>query len=192
MRPKPTSRAAFLAATMCLLTLLPGCATRETYGDSARPPSDSSLIEGYSRYLLLYFEDLQIATVDGQHVGGRFAHASSVSVPAGRHWLQFLILRNDQAITSCAFDGTFEPGHRYKLQHLEHEQGLLAHPTSARFPATISMQVVEPAGAVRTVAVRAECGEGPHCRSSTDCPADRRCRLDAGFAFGMCERPQGR
>lgn len=192
MRPKPTARTALPAAIVCLLCLLPGCATRETSGDRALAPSERAVIEGYTRYLFLYFEDLQIASVDGQPVGGPWAGASSLSVPAGRHWLQFLILRNNRAITSCAFEASFEPAHRYKLRHLEHDQALLAHPTSARFAAAISMQVVDPAGEERTVAVQSECGEGPHCRSSTDCPSDRSCRFDAGFAFGTCERPEAR
>lgn len=160
----------------------------ETYGDRALPQTERAVIEGYSRYLFLYFEDLQIAAVDGKRVGGRWADASSVSVPSGKHWLQFLILRNNTSIASCAFEWSFEAGHHYKLQRLDHEQALLAHPTSPRFPASISMNVSAPSGPARSLSVRAECGTGPHCRSSSDCPPNRSCHMDAGFEFGVCKQ----
>jgi len=181
-------RALLATAIVCALAFCAGCATHETYGDRALPQAERAVIEGYSRYLFLYFEDLQIAAVDGKRVGGRWADASSVSVPSGKHWLQFLILRNNTSIVSCAFAWSFEAEHHYKLRRLDPEQALLAHPMSPRFPASISMDVSAPSGPARRLSVRAECGEGPHCRSSSDCPANRSCQLDEGFEFGMCRQ----
>ena len=181
------SRAIFVMVIMCVLTFSAGCAMHETYGDRALPQAERAVIEGYSRYLFLYFEDLQIVSVDGKRVGGPWADASSVSVPSGKHWLQFLILRNNTSIASCAFEWSFEAEHHYKLQHLEHEQTLLAHPTSPRFPASISMIVSAPFRPAQSVSARAECGKGPHCRSTSDCPPDRSCEMDAGFEFGTCK-----
>lgn len=178
----------FPTAIMCSLTLLAGCATNETYGDHSIPLAERAVIEGYSRYLFLFFEDLQIATVDGKHVGGRWADASSVSVPTGKHWLQFLILRNNTSIASCAFEWHFEAGHHYKLMRLTHDQALLAHPTSSRFPAEILINVSAPSTATHTQSIRAECGEGPHCLGSSDCPENSRCAMEAGFEFGTCKR----
>lgn len=181
------SRAIFVTVIMCVLTISAGCAMHETYGDRALPQAERAVIEGYSRYLLLYFEDLQIVSVDGKRVGGAWADASSVSVPSGKHWLQFLILRNNKSIASCAFEWSFDAEHHYKLQHLEHEQTLLAHPTSPRFPASISMIVSAPSRPAQSVRARAECGKEPHCRSTSDCPPDRSCEMDAGFEFGTCK-----
>lgn len=175
---------------MCGLTLTAGCATHQVYGDVALPQSERAVVEGYSRYQVLYFEDLQITSVDGKRVGGPWADASSVSVPSGNHWVQFLILRNNAGIASCAFVWSFEAEHHYKLQHLEHGQTLLAHPTSPRFLASISMNVSSPSKAAQRVRARAECGSRAHCRSTSDCPSERNCEMEAGFEFGTCRQDE--
>lgn len=162
--PAPMWKTIMSAVTMCALTSLAGCAIHETYGDRALPEEERAVIEGYARYLLLYFEDLQIVSVDGELKGGesRWAHASSVSVPAGRHWLQISILRNNSDIAMCAFEWTFEARHHYKLHRVDHEQALLAHPSSPRFPASISMDVTSPSMPTQRLHVRAECGKAAH------------------------------
>lgn len=183
------SRTMLSMPIMWALTLVAGCATHETYGDRALPQAERAIIEGYSRYLFLYFEDLQIVSVDGNHVGSQWADASSVSVPWGRHWIQLSVLRNNKSIAVCAFDWTFEAGHHYKLQHLHHQQALLAHPTSPRFTAAISMDVSTPSQARQRLNARAECGQARHCRSASDCAPDRSCERAAGFEFGTCIAP---
>lgn len=177
------------AVAVCTLTSLAGCAMHETYGDRTLPEEERAVIEGYARYLLLYFEDLQIVSVDGKLEGGenRWAYASSVSLPAGRHWLQISILRNNSSIAMCAFEWTFEAKHHYKLRRVDHEQVLLAHPSSPRFPASISMNVTSPSMPTQRLRVRAECGKAAHCRQTSDCAAGYACQMHAGFEFGTCE-----
>lgn len=159
----------------------------ETYGDPALPESQRAVIEGYSRYQLLYFEDLQIVSVDGKRDGGQtgWPYASSVSVPSGAHWLQLLILRNNSDIAMCAFEWTFEVKHHYKLQ-LEHEQLLLAHPSSPRFLASVSMVVTGLSAPAQNMSARAECGKAANCRQTSDCPSQYDCEMDAGYEFGTC------
>jgi hypothetical protein len=171
---------------MCAFTLVAGCATHETYGDRALPQAERAVIEGYSRYLFLYFEDLQIVSVDGNLVGGQWADASSVSLPWGKHWIQFSVLRNNSQIAMCAFDWAFEAGHHYKLQHLHHQQALLAHPTSPRFTAAVSMDVSTASQPGQRLNARAECGTARHCRRASDCPSESSCERAAGFEFGTC------
>lgn len=174
---------------MSALTSLVGCATHETYGDRALPEAERAIIEGYTRFLFLYFEDLQIVSVDGNLVGGQWADASSVSVPRGTHWIQFSILRDNRQIAMCAFDWAFEAGYHYKLQHLHHQQALLAHPTSPRFTAAISMDIGTPSQPSQRLTARAECGKARHCRRASDCPSDRSCERATGFEFGTCTVP---
>jgi hypothetical protein len=147
------------AVGVCALAALGGCATHETYGDRALPEAQRAVIEGYSRYLLLYFEDLQIVSVDGGREGGQrgWPYASSVSVPSGTHRVQFLILRNSRDIALCSFEWTFEAGRRYELAHLDHEAGLLAHPMTPRYPATISMDMSAPSMPTQRLRAPAEC-----------------------------------
>jgi hypothetical protein len=147
-----------------MLALLAGCAMHETYGDRALPQAQRAVIEGYFRYPLLYFEELQIVRVDGGLVGGQFANASSVSVPSGKHWLELSILRNNTEVTLCALEWTFEAAHRYQLQHLHHDQFLLAHPASPRFRASLSMDVSAPSRPAQRVSVEVECGKAQHFR----------------------------
>lgn len=183
------SMSRMILATLIAWALLAGCATQEIYGDRALSEAERAVIEGYSsRYKFLYFEDLQIVSVDGRREGDRsgWPYASSVSVPAGRHWLQVLILRNSTDIVMCAFESTFEAGHRYKLQRLDHEQFLLAHPSSPRFPASISMRVTSLSGSDRRLNARAECGKSASCRQGSDCPSRFDCQVEAGFEFGTC------
>lgn len=170
----------------CTLAPLAGCATHETYGDRSLTQGDRAVVEGYWRYLLLYFEELQIVSVDGKLVGGRFAYASSVSVPSGKHWLQLSIVRNSTDIAMCAFEWIFEAGHNYKVQQLHHEQALLAHPTSPRFAASIAIDISAPGAAAQPVSARAECGRGRQCLTSADCAPNSSCQMDAGFKFGNC------
>ena len=179
------------AVTVCTLTPLAGCAMHETYGDRALPEAERAVIEGYSRYRLLYFEDLQIVSVDGKREGGQrgWPYASSVGVPSGKHWLQILILRNSTDIVMCAFEWTFEAKHHYKLQRLDHDAGLLAHPSSPRFPASISMDVAALSMPAQRLRARAECGKAAHCRQPSDCPARYACQMHAGFEFGTCQSP---
>lgn len=171
---------------LCVLTAIAGCAGPAETGDVALPPAERAVVEGYSRYLFLYFEDLQIVGVDGKLVGGRWADASSISMPAGKHWVQFSIVRNNASIAMCAFEATFEPGHRYKLQHLLHDQALLAHPATTRFRGTLSIDISAPSGGGWSVSVPTECGSTRLCESSPDCPPDRQCGMDPGFRFGTC------
>jgi hypothetical protein len=174
------------AAIICAVMSLTGCATHETYGDRSLPQGERAVIEGYRRYQLLYFEELQIVLVDGKLVDGPLAYASSLSVPSGKHWLQFLVLRNKRDITMCAFEWMFEAGHHYKLHQLHHEQALLAHPTSPRFQASIAMDISGPAGSAQRLSARAECGHAAHCLRPADCPPNRSCQMDTGFEFGRC------
>jgi hypothetical protein len=147
--------------SVCTLASLAGCATHEIHGDPALPEAERAVIEGYWRYPLLYFEELQIVSVDGKRQGAPsgLAYASSVSVPAGRHSLQVMVLRNNNAIALCAFEWTFEPKHHYKVQHIDHDQFLLAHPSVPRFPVSVSMDVTAPSIPARHVRAGAECGE---------------------------------
>lgn len=174
-----------------MLTSLAGCATHETYGNPALGEAERAVIEGYSwRYRLLYFEDLEIVSVDGKREGGPrgWPYASSVSVPSGRHWLQLLVLRNDRDIAMCAFEWTFEAGHRYRLRGIDHEQLLLAHPAAPRFPAAIPMSVTTAVSeSPHEFTAPAECGKAAHCRQASDCPSSHECRMDENFRFGTCK-----
>ena len=148
------------APSLFILLLSAGCATRDTLGDPALPASERATIEGYSRYEFLYFEDLQIVSVDGRREGARagWPYASSASVPAGTHRIRLVIMRNSRDIALCGFEWTFEAGHRYKLQRLRHDQFLLAHPAVPRFPASVEMVVTGPSGSPRSESALAECG----------------------------------
>ncbi len=161
----------------------------ETYGGHAVPESELAVVKGYWHYRLLYDEELHIMSVDGKRAGGKsgWPYAYSISLPAGRHWLQIAILRNGSDITACAFEWTFEAQHRYKLQRLDHDQLLLAHPLSPRFAASISMDVTAPAKEAQQLGAPAVCGKGSFCRNDSDCPSLYFC-LDTGFEFGTCTR----
>ncbi len=180
-------RAILTVVAVCVLSVVAGCVMHETYGDHALPESELAVVKGYWHYRLLYDEELHIVSVDGKRTGGKsgWPYAYSISLPPGRHWLQIAILRNSSDITRCAFDGTFEAQHCYKLQRLNHNQFLLAHPSSPRFAATIAMDITAPTKEVRHTSVPAVCGKGSFCRDDSDCPALYFC-LDTGFEFGTC------
>lgn len=182
------SRTILLTASIFTLVVSAGCATHEIYDDRALPETERAFIEGYSRYQLLYFENLEIVSVDGRREGGQtgWPYASSVSVRSGRHWLQLLILRNSRDIAMCAFEWTFEPKHHYKLQRVNHEQFLLAHPSAPRFPASISMVVTTDSKPPQQLNARAECGKAANCRQAADCPSHYSCEIEAGYEFGTC------
>jgi hypothetical protein len=172
----------------CLLAALAGCVTHETYGDHLRPKSERAVVEGYWHYRFLYDEELHIASVDGKREGGRsgWPYAYSISLPSGRHWLQLAVLRNSQGIAKCALEWTFEGGHRYKLQGLEHDQLLLAHPSSSPFLASISMVVTAPDESDHHEKVSAVCGKEAMCLQNSDCAPPDSCQMNPGFAFGIC------
>ncbi len=126
-------------------------------------------------------------SVDGKRAGGKsgWPYAYSISLPPGNHWLQIIILRNSHDIAACAFEGTFEARHHYKLQRLEHDQFLLAHPSSPLFAASISMDVTAPTNEVQHLSTPAVCGKGSFCHEDADCPSLYFC-LDTGLEFGIC------
>jgi hypothetical protein len=161
----------------------------ETYGDREIPESELAVVEGYWRYKFLFDEELHIVSVDGKLEGGErgWPYAYSISLPSGGHWLQLAILRNSSDIARCAFEWTFEAQHRYKLQRLNHDQFLLAHPSSSRFAASIAMVVTAPAKPVAHLSVPAVCGKEAMCRQNSDCPVQHSCEMDADFEFGTCK-----
>jgi hypothetical protein len=171
-----------------MLAFLAGCVMHETYGNNALPESELAVVEGYWHYRFLYDEELHIASVDGKREGGRsgWPYAYSVSLPSGRHWLQLAILRNGGEIARCAFEWSFESQHRYKLQRLDHDQFLLAHPSSSPFSASLSMVVTAPSNSVRNLEVSAVCGEEAMCRQNSGCAPQYSCQMKPGFAFGIC------
>jgi hypothetical protein len=173
---------------ICAFLALSGCVMRETYGQQELPESERALVEGYWHYRLLYDEELHIVSVDGKRESGQrgWRYALSVSLPSGKHWLQLAILRNSREIARCAFDWNFEAGVSYKVQHLNHEQFLLAHPRSPQFSASISMRVTAPGKPEQRMLVPAVCGQSVLCRQSSDCPSEHSCQTEAGFAFGTC------
>lgn len=182
------SRTVLSTLGMLSLVCFAGCASHETYGDRALPETERAVIEGYSRYQLLYFEELQIVSVDGRRERGQtgWPYASSVSVPSGRHWVQLLILRNSSDIAMCAFEWNFEAKHHYQLERVNHEQLLLAHASAPRFPASISMVATSASEPPRRISTRAECGKAASCHRDEDCPAHSTCEEQAGFEFGSC------
>jgi hypothetical protein len=161
----------------------------ETYGDHAAPEKEHALVVGYWHYRLLYDEELHVVSVDGKREGGKggWPYAYSISLPSGRHWLQLVVLRNSGEIARCAFEWKFETQHRYKLQRLDHDQFLLAHPSSSPFSASISMVVTKPSSSVHHVEVPAACGKEAMCRQDSDCAPLRSCQMNAGVAFGICK-----
>jgi hypothetical protein len=183
------SRTIFATAGACILALLAGCVMHETYSDHSVPERELAVVEGYWRYQFLYDEELHIVSLDGKREGGKsgWPYAYSVSLPPGKHWLQFAILRNSNEIAMCAFDWTFEAQHRYKLRRLNHGQFLLAHPASSLFAASVSIEVTAPAKPVQNLSAPTVCGKGPMCRQNTDCSLNHSCQLDASFDFGTCK-----
>lgn len=165
-----------------------GCVMHETYGDSDVTAADSAHIEGYWHYFLFYDEDMQIVSVDGKRKreDGWF-HAYSVSLPPGAHWIQLAVLRNGGEIARCAFEGTFDARHRYKITRLHHDQFLLAHPASSPFKASISLEVTAPTAPSQSVQYPATCAQAALCRQDSDCPRTYSCRTDADFGFGTCK-----
>lgn len=171
-----------------VLVSLGGCVVLETHGDRTIPEQQRAIVEGYWHYRFLYDEELHIVSVDGQREAGRtgWPYAYSVSLPAGRHWLRFVILRNGGAIAGCAFEWTFQAGRHYKLQRLHHDQFLLAHPAAERFKGALDVLVSAPDETALDLSVPVECGRRLMCREDVDCPSQQFCREDAGFDFGVC------
>lgn len=182
----------FAAGGAWLLASLAGCVMHETYGDPGTPEGELALVEGYWHYLFLYDEEIHIASVDGKRKRGEDAwfHAYSVSLPAGKHWLELAVLRNSGEVARCAFEWSFDPRHRYKIRALRHDQFLLAHPATSPFKASVSMEASAPSGPDRLLSVPAVCATSRLCRQDSDCAPKRACRLDAAFDFGTC-RPEG-
>ena len=185
-----SSMSRIIAATLgvWMHTFITGCVMHETYGNHALPESELAVVEGYWHYQVLYDEELHIASVDGKRESGRsgWPYAYSVSLPSGRHWLQLAILRNSGEIARCAFEWTFECQHRYKLQRLDHDQLLLAHPSSSPFSASLSMVVTTPSNSVQSLKVSAVCGKEAMCRQNSDCAPQYSCLMNPDFAFGIC------
>lgn len=175
----------------CLLALLAGCVLHQTYGEPELPESELAVVEGYWRYLFLYDEELHIVSVDGKRKSERLFDAYSVSLPAGKHWLQLSIKRNSGEIARCAFEWQFDARHRYKMNRLRHDQFLLAHPATSFFTASISMEVTAPAKPDQLLSVPAVCARNALCRQDADCSPAHSCQSDAGFEFGAC-RPRNR
>jgi hypothetical protein len=171
-----------------MLVFPAGCVMHENYGNHALTESERAVVEGYWHYRFLYDEELHIASVDGKREGGRsgWPYAYSVSLPSGRHWLQLAILRNGGEIARCAFEWTFEGQHRYKLQRLDHDQFLLAHPSSLMFSASLSMVATAPSNSAQHLDVSAVCGKAAMCRQASDCAPNYSCQMSPGFAFGIC------
>lgn len=188
--PRMVSMSARIIATAGALVFLAGCIMHETYGDHATPKSELAVVEGYWHYRFLYDEELHVVSVDGKRRGGKsnWPYAYAISLPSGRHWLQLAILRNSGEIARCAFDWIFEAQHHYKLQSLDHDQVLLAHPLSSPFAASISMVVTAPTQLVQHLKVSAVCGKEAMCRQNSDCAPQYSCQMDARFEFGICKR----
>jgi hypothetical protein len=179
---------AMLVATGAVLVFLAGCVMHETYGDHAAPESDRAVVDGYWHYRFLYDEELHVVSVGGTRDDrkGGWPYAYSISLPSGRHWLQLAVLRNSNEIARCAFEWTFEAQHRYKLQRVDHDQFLLAHPSSSPFAASISMKVTAPSKSVHDLKVSAVCAKDAMCRQNSDCTPQYSCQMNAAFAFGIC------
>ena len=190
----PMSRIIAASLGVWMLAFLAGCVMHETYGNHTQPESELAVVEGYWHYRFLYDEELHIVSVDGKREGGKsgWPYAYSVSLPSGRHWLQLAILRNSGEIAKCAFEWTFEEQHRYKLQRIDHDQLLLAHPSSSPFSASLSMVVTTPSNATRHLKVSAICGEEAMCRQNLDCAPQYSCQRHPGFAFGTCTKSSDR
>ena len=154
------SRMIFTAVGVCMLAFPAGCVMHEIYGGNAVPESELAFVEGYWHFRVLYDEELHIVSVDGKREGesSGWPYAYSVSLPSGKHWLQLAILRNSGVVAWCAFELTFEAQHRYKLERLDHDQFLLAHPVSSPFAASISMAVTAPGQPVQHLSAPAVCG----------------------------------
>ncbi len=186
------SRMIFATVGVCMLAFLAGCVTHESYGDPEVPESELAVVEGYWHYLFLYDEEMHIVSVDGKRKRGSDAwfHAYSVSLPTGKHWLELAILRNGGEIARCAFEWSFDAKHHYQMNHLRHDQLLLAHPASSPFTASISMEVTAPVKPAQLLSVPAVCGKATAmCRQNSDCPPNDSCQLDARFDFGNCKPP---
>lgn len=142
-----------------LLLLLPGCTWHESYLPDAAAEEDAALVQGYWRYRVLYDEELLITGVDGQesrdHPG--WPYARSASIPAGTHRVSLVILRNSRLIVSCEFQAPFEPRFHYRLEKIEHNQALLAHPETPSFKAFLRVAVVTPAGEAQSLRLAADC-----------------------------------
>jgi hypothetical protein len=174
---------------LCMLEFLAGCVAHETYSSHALPESELAIVEGYWHYRLFYDEEMHIASVDGKREGKTISwpYAYSISLPPGTHWLQLTILRNSNEIARCAFEWTFKSEHRYKLQRLDHDQVLLAHPSSSPFSASISMVLTTPSDSEEHLEVAAVCGKNvAMCRQDSDCVSHYSCQTNPGFAFGTC------
>jgi len=167
--------------------LLTGCVLHESYNDQSLPESELAIVEGYWHYRFIYDEEIQIVSVDGQsHEDDALFYAHSVSLPAGRHWLQLAILRNGREIDRCAFEWEFEKQAQYKIQSLEHDQTLLAHPLFSTFPASLIFEVTSVSGSAQNLEVPAECGVDAMCRQGSECKTGYSCQSHSGFEFGTC------
>ncbi len=181
-------RIIFVSLGIWMAVFIAGCVMHETYGDHTLPQSQIAFVEGYWHYRFIYDEELQIVSVDGKREAERsgWPYAYSISLPSGRHWIQLAVLRNSGEIARCAFEETFEKQHRYKLKRLDHDQLLLAHPSSSSFSASLAMVVTTPSNSTRELKVSAVCGKKAICRQNSDCPRQYSCQMNPGFAFGAC------
>ena len=168
--------------------ILGGCVIRETYDDVSAGKAEYAVVSGYWRYRILYDEELHIVSVDGRRESGKtgWPYAYSVSIPAGRHWLELAIMRNSSEISRCAIEWKFERQYHYKMQHLNHKQFLLAHPSVSPFPASVSIVVTTPLNSVHQTDVPAMCGWSAICRQDADCLNAQSCEPNRFFSFGFC------
>lgn len=182
------SRIVFLAVGLFVFALLAGCGTLETFPDPEQTESEMATLEGYWRYLFLYDEKSGISSVDGKRADNFSGYWDSVRLSSGSHWIEFKINRyGSGTVARCSFELPFNAKHHYQIKSLKHK-GLLAHPISSPYNASISIEITAPGQPVQKLSVATVCTSGELlCRQDSDCSPDYVCQTETGFDSGTCK-----
>jgi len=178
-----------------LLTVLLGaCGTVETYPGPERADTEVAILEGYSRFYFVYWEDAYVSSVDGMRPKLPALWASSVKLSAGPHWIEVTKHSTIGGYSVCAFEMDFRAQHRYALvaHSMRTDVPYLAQPYGGPYTGSLSIEV-SPAGSppqnLTVATVCAPRGSTPQsCRQDADCVQhpDYHCRLVEDSGFGFC------
>lgn len=189
-----------LAALLPSALLSGGCGSINTLEGPALPAGEVAVLEGYSRFYGIYWEELYISAVDGRRPELPALWAREVTLLPGSHWVELswsaaVALASPSRV--CVFEAEFAAGSRYRLvaHSLEVDARRGGEPGAGLYRGTVELAVR--AAGQQEVRVRQEllCAEAnwsiEFCRDDADCRngPDWRCRPLGVPEFGRCAYP---
>ena len=157
-----------------------------------------AILDGYSRYYFLYWDEAHFSAVDGVRPKLPALWADPVKLLPGNHWIEVTRHSTIGGYSVCVFEAGFHSQHRYALvaHSMRMAAPYLEQPYGEPYRGTILIEITPQEGPTRTLTVDASCaprGSTPQfCRVDADCAEapGYRCRPVLDGKFGICSSPE--